>query len=222
MEQQLQRTSKWFADRLFRFTSSELDKLLSEPKSKTAKNAGELSESSKDYIYDKISEYITNGTILDYRDLNTKEVKWGEQYEDEARNVYVAKTGQEVDLCGFIPYNEYFGGSPDGLVGSDGMIEIKCPYSGKVFVRYLIMDKADDLKQYKREYYTQIQGNLLATGRKWCDFVAYDPRVQNFDLSIKILRIERDEDYISRCLEQLNKANLYKEQIKSKLIKMIA
>ena len=59
------------------FTSSELDDLLSEPKSKANKEAGKLSESSKDYVYDKVSEQITNGTILDYKELNNKEVKWG-------------------------------------------------------------------------------------------------------------------------------------------------
>ena len=218
---QLQRTSEWFNDRLFRFTSSELDKLLSEPKSKASKDAGELSESSKEYVYDKISEYITNGTILDYRELNTKEVKWGEQYEDEARTVYECVTGNQVDLCGFIPYNDYFGGSPDGLVGSDGMIEIKCPYEGRIFVKYLLLEKPDDLKKLKRVYYTQIQGNLLATGRKWCDFVAYDPRVQNKDLAINILRIDRDDSYIAECVEQLEKANNYMNTVKKRLINKI-
>ena len=181
----------------------------------------QLSESSKEYVYDKISEYITNGTILDYRELNTKEVKWGEQYEDEARTVYECITGNQVDLCGFIPYNDYFGGSPDGLVGSDGMIEIKCPYEGRIFVKYLLLEKPDDLKKLKRVYYTQIQGNLLATGRKWCDFVAYDPRVQNKDLAISILRINRDDSYIAKCVEQLEKANNYMAEVKSKLINKI-
>lgn len=218
---QLQRTSEWFNDRLFRFTSSELDKLLSEPKSKASKEAGELSESSKDYVFDKISEYITNGTILDYRELNTKEINWGENYEDEARKVYESVSGNSVDLCGFFPYNEYFGGSPDGLVGSDGIIEIKCPYTGRIFVKYLLLETPDDLKRLKREYYTQIQGNLLATGRKWCDFVAYDPRVQNKDLAINILRIDRDDSYIAKCVDQLEKANNYMAEVKSKLINKI-
>ena len=86
--EQLQRTPEWYSGRLEMFTSSELDDLLSEPKSKADKEAGKLSESSKDYVYDKVSEQITNGTILDYKELNNKEVKWGQQYEDEARMQY--------------------------------------------------------------------------------------------------------------------------------------
>ena len=180
--EQLQRTPEWYSGRLEMFTSSELDDLLSEPKSKANKEAGKLSESSKDYVYDKVSEQITNGTILDYKELNNKEVKWGQQYEDEARMQYEARTGNKVDLCGFIRYNEYFGGSPDGLVGEDGIIEIKCPYSGKNYVEYLLLETQEDLKKLNRKYYTQIQGNLIVTSRKWCDFIAYDPRVHNPDL----------------------------------------
>lgn len=220
--EQLQRTPKWYADRLFRFTSSELDNLLSEPRTKTDREAGELSESSKGYVYDKIAEYITNGTILDYREINTKEVKWGQQYEDEARWIYEAKTGSRVDLCGFIPYNDYFGGSPDGLAGDEGIIEIKCPYSGAVHVRYMLLETQKELQALKRVYYAQIQGNLIVTGRKWCDFISYDPRVQNPALALKILRVERDEPFIEFCLKQLEKANRYKEMIKDKLFKMIA
>lgn len=220
--EQLQRTPEWYSGRLEMFTSSELDTLLSEPKSKADREAGKLSESSKDYVYDKVSEQITNGTILDYKELNNKEVKWGQQYEDEARMQYEARTGNKVDLCGFIRYNEYFGGSPDGLVGEDGIIEIKCPYSGKNYVEYLLLETQEDLKKLNRKYYAQIQGNLIVTSRKWCDFIAYDPRVQNPDLALKILRVERDETFIDFCLKQLEKANKYKEEIKSKLLKMIA
>ena len=134
---------------------------------------------------------------------------------------YEARTGNKVDLCGFIRYNKYFGGSPDGLVGEDGIVEIKCPYSGKVYVKYLLLETQEDLKKLNRGYYTQIQGNLIVTSRKWCDFIAYDPRVQNPDLALKILRVERDEPFIDFCLKQLKKANKYKEEIKSKLLKMI-
>lgn len=217
----LQRTPEWYSQRLFRFTSSELDNLLSEPKTKADKEAGTLSESSKSYVYDKISEYITNGTILDYKELNTKEIRWGEKYEDEARCKYEDQTGNKVDLCGFFPYRDYFGGSPDGLVGDEGMIEIKCPYNGSVHVRYMLLKTQEDLKRLKRDYYAQIQGNFIVTGRKWCDFISYDPRVQNPVLSLKILRVERDEPFIDFCIKQLEKANRYKEEIKNELFKML-
>lgn len=222
MENELQRTPEWYSQRLFRFTSSELDNLLTEPRSKSDREAGLMAESCKKYVYDKISEYITNGTILDYKDIDTREVRWGEEHEDEARSAYERRMNVKVDACGFFPYKDYFGGSPDGLVGDDGLIEIKCPYNGSIHVMYMLLEGQEDLKRVKRDYYAQIQGNFIVTGRKWCDFISFDPRVQNPALAIKVLRILPDEGFIDLCKRQLEKANKYKEEIKEKLIGMIA
>ena len=83
----LQNNPDWYQDRLFHFTSSELYKLLSEPREKAKKEAGELSESAKTYVYDKISEYITNGTCLEYKDFNSREVQWGKELEIPAHRL---------------------------------------------------------------------------------------------------------------------------------------
>lgn len=210
----LQNNPQWYTDRLFHFTSSELHKLLTKPKS------GEVSKIAEGYIYDKLAEDLTGGTCLEYNELNTKEVRWGHTYEPEARALYEERTGHTVDLCGFIEWSSIFGGSPDGLVGMDGGIEIKCPYNSAVHARYLLLETPDDLSKCKPEYYAQIQGNLLVTGRQWFDFVSYDPRVQNEAFSIKILRIPRDEEFMERIREALDNAERFKESAMEKLVKL--
>lgn len=203
-----QNTAQWYGARLFHFTSSELSKLLTKPKS------GEgVSKTAEAYIYDKIAEELTNGTCLDYTQVDTKETRWGHDCEPNARKAYEAAMGVEVELCGFIEYSSSFGGSPDGLVGEDGGIEIKCPYNSAVHARYLLMQSPADLKALKPEYYAQIQGNLLVTGRKWFDFVSYDPRVQNPAFALKILRIPRDEKMIAEIIDAVDRATKYRDQL---------
>lgn len=216
----LQNNPEWYKDRLFHFTSSELYKLLSEPREKVKKEAGELSETSKSYVYDKISEYITNGTCLDYKDLNTREVAWGKELEISARHAYEKKKNIEVSDCGFFEFNDHFGGSPDGLVGQDGFIEIKCPFNTSIHVKHLRLKDENDLKKEHYEYYVQIQGNFIATGRKWCDFISYDPRCQSELFALKVIRVLPDQEFIENCIKKLAKANEYKEKVMDEIIKL--
>lgn len=215
-----QNTPEWFNNRLFHFTSSELHKLMTSPRKKKDKEAGNPSKTTEDYIFDKLAEELTNGTCLDYNELNTRDVRWGHQYEPEARAVYEDRTGNTVDLCGFIEWSHTFGGSPDGLVGEDGIIEIKCPYNSAVHAKYLLLETASELHGIKPEYYAQIQGNLLVTGRKWCDFISYDPRCQNRYFMLKILRVERDEEFLKKIREALDNADRIKEQITAKMVRL--
>lgn len=208
----LQNTPEWYASRLFRFTSSELGKLMVEPRSKADKEAGKLSASAEDYILDKIAEYLTNGTCLDYKQLDGREIKWGNTYEEEARRAYERRCGCEVELVGFIGYGDSFGGSPDGLVGEEGVIEIKCPYNSTNHARFLLMTSPEDLRKAKPEYYAQVQGNLLVTGRKWCDFISYDPRVQNSGLALKVLRIPLDVEFVERARVVIERAAEMKKE----------
>ena len=208
MENASQNNAQWYGARLFHFTSSELSKLLTKPKS------GEgVSKTAEGYIYDKIAEELTNGTCLNYTQIDTKETRWGHELEPVAREAYEKAMGVEVELCGFIEYSPSFGGSPDGLVGEDGGIEIKGPYSSAVHARYLLMRSPADLKALKPEYYAQIQGNLLVTGRKWFDFVSFDPRVQNPAFALKILRIPRDEKMIAEIIDAVDRATKYRDQL---------
>ena len=217
-----QNTPQWYADRLFHFTSSEVEKLLKVPKDKADKEAGKLPASAEGYILNKLAEVLTNGTSLDYTSIDTKEVRWGDEHEQDARVEYERRTGYTVELCGFIALNAGFGGSPDGLVGEEGMIEIKCPYLPANHARNLLLQTPEALRKAHPEYYAQMQGNMLATGRKWCDFVSYDPRVQNAPLMLSILRIERDEEYIARIVDALDRATALKNEYMARLVALMS
>lgn len=220
MNNNLQRTAEWYSDRLYMFTSSELHKLLSEPREKKAKETGELSKSAKTYIYDKLAETLTAGTCLDYKNFTTKETLWGIDHEPTAIFIYEEKTGVKVEGCGFIKFNDYFGGSPDGLVNDDGIIEVKCPYNSSNHIENLLINSQEEFKEIRGEYYAQIQGNLINTKRQWCDFISYDPRCQSPLFQIKILRIIRDVEFIDKVLSKLEKAHMYRESLKTNLIKL--
>lgn len=180
-----------------------------------------VSKSAETYIYKKLAEEITGGTCLDYN-LQTKEMKWGHEYEPAARELYEQRTGQTVTLCGFIEWSDIFGGSPDGLVGDEGGIEIKCPYNSATHAQYLLLETPEDLQRLKPEYYTQIQGNMMVCDRKWFDFVSYDPRVQNKSLSLKILRIPRDDEYIEEIKKALERADVFRKEKINKLTMLCA
>mgnify|MGYP002716947603 CR=1 FL=1 len=115
----------------------------------------------------------------------------GAELEPLARGAYEAHTGELVELVAFVAHLElpYVGVSPDGLIGSDGLIEIKCPAAQ---AKHL-----DSLRtgSHAKEYGWQIQGQLWVTGRKWCDAVSYDPRFPA-GLQLAITRVERDADAI--------------------------
>lgn len=208
-----QGTPEWYEARLHRFTSSEVHKLI------PGARPGELTKTAVAYVFDKIADRITAGGCLEYRELNTREIEWGREHEETARLAYSTIMSVDVQTCGFFVCEDLpsFGGSPDGLVGEDGFIEIKCPYNSSVHARYLAMATPDDLRREKPEYYAQIQGNYLATGRRWCDFVSYDPRCANPLLAVKILRIPRDEEYIGRIREAVLAAVKYKQEITSRM-----
>lgn len=108
----------------------------------------------------KPTEFYANGAM-----------RWGTENEPLARQTYQEFTGRQVQQVGLAISTEieFFGASLDGLVGDDGAIEIKCPTS-QVFFKWVIEGVVPD--QHK----PQMLGQLAVTGRKWCDFVAFDPR----------------------------------------------
>lgn len=211
-----QNNAGWEMDRLFHFTSSEVHKLLTKPKSGDG-----ISKTAESYVFVKLAEVLTNGSSRDFQQVDTKQMKWGHHWEGEARYLYEKRTGARVDLVGFIEMDEYFGGSPDGLVGDDGGIEIKCPYTSETHARYLMMEEPKDLLNLKPEYYAQIQANMLVTGREWFDFVSFDPRMAQDKTRLFVLRIPRDEGYIERIKEALKAAVDALQKYEKKILSII-
>jgi hypothetical protein len=132
-------------------------------------------------------------------DFVSFEMQWGIEHEPNARFEYSRRNFCEVVKPDWIqhPTVDYVGGTPDGLVGTDGLVEIKCPNSANHLRNILRGEQVSD-------YEYQIQGYLWITGRKWCDFISYDPRFPD-PKDLHVVRVERDEVKIQalamRCAE---------------------
>jgi hypothetical protein len=117
-------------------------------------------------------------------------MKWGMAYEGTARLNYELKTGRKVEAAGFFEHETLkAGASPDGLVGTEGLLEIKCLKTSNHLYSMFIDH------QYPEEFKPQVMMQLWVTGREWVDFVGYDPRLPR-GLDTFIQRVERDQDYI--------------------------
>ena len=135
--------------------------------------------------------------------------------EPEARNAYRETVFEEVNEVGFIPHPSILdaGASPDGLVGDDGLVEIKCPES-HTHIGYVLDG------QVPEKYIPQMQWQMACTGRQWCDFVSYDPRCPE-GLRLFVKRLDRDDIYISTAEETVRRflaeVDVMVEKLKNKL-----
>jgi hypothetical protein len=120
-------------------------------------------------------------------------MEWGTEHEPHAKLAYTAETGNAVVEVGFIlpDHTDAYGGSPDGLVGDDGLLECKCP-SPETLIMYHAHGVLPD------QYRPQVQGLLMISERQWCDFFAYHP-----DLPPFLIRVEPDYDYQKKIAESL-------------------
>mgnify|MGYP006271608255 CR=1 FL=1 len=172
-----QRSEEWFQARLGKVTASRVADVLAKIKS------GE-SASRRNYKIQLVSERLTGEKQETYINQAMQD---GIDREFYARERYVQQFG-EVEEVGFIQHPTLeAGASPDGLVGEDGIIEIKCPL-GTTHTETLMTQEVPS------KYIPQIQWQLRCTGRKWCDFVSYNPMFpENLQLFVK--RVEADEQY---------------------------
>lgn len=168
--------AEWAKIRCGKFTSSEIHRLMSEPKDAAAKKAGELSEGAKTYVLEKVHETLTGAEKWG---IDNAATTWGIMNEPLARAWYEKKNGVEVRQVGFTEVSESFGGSVDGLVGEDGGLEIKCPYNGANHLENTLIEDREYMKKYFKEYYWQCVSNAFCNNRQWWDFVSFDPRIQH-------------------------------------------
>lgn len=174
-----QRTEEWFKARLGRVTASRIADICA--KTKTGYGASRAS-----YMAQLIAEALTGRPPEPFTNAA---IEWGIEHEDEARNAYSAKTGELVEEVGFIqhPFLQA-GASPDGYV-NEGLIEIKCPNT-QTHLDYIYDGKPPT------KYVQQMQFQMACTGRPWCDFVSYDPRLPD-NLRLLIVRVPRDNGMIA-------------------------
>jgi len=172
----IQGSAEWLQSRLGKITASQSQSLMA------AKGLGKGAET---YALELIAEIITEEPK--YVPV-TWQMEHGHEYEPVAREIYELNRKIKVKQVGGIQYDDSMWYSPDGLVGSKGLIEIKCPQPLQ-HLRILTHEGLMD------EYYHQIQFGLYASGRAWCDWISYQPNFPD-DKSFKVIRVERDEDYI--------------------------
>lgn len=162
MDEIIQGSPAWFAARLGRVTASRVADVMA--KTKTGPSA-----SRTNYMAELIAERLT-GTAGER--FQNAAMAWGNEQEDVARQRYAFDHDVEVETIGFVahPRIAMTGASPDGLVGSDGLVEIKAPNTA-THIETLISGTIPG------KYQIQMLWQMACTGRAWCDFVSFDPRL---------------------------------------------
>ena len=171
-----QRTPEWYAIRKNKLTASQASVIAC---------AGRGLDS---YVLKLVADSFSSADPDSY---TNEHIQRGIELEDQAREIYSLMTGHEVKQVGFVEMNEFVGCSPDGLIGEDGGLEIKC-HDNKEHFRLLIGEPID------LAYRWQIQMSLFITERKWWDYVAYNP---TFEKSLVILRFTIDPLMIGKLTE---------------------
>lgn len=181
-----QGSEEWVKARLAKCTSSRIEDV-----TKRGVGGGP-SASLETYLVELVCEHLTQKPC---DDIKAKPLEWGNENEPQARATYTLRSGNVVEQAGFATWNEnpFFGCSVDGLIGKEGLIEIKCPYRSVNHLKTFIRGTAPS------EYIPQIQSQLLFTGRMWTHFVSFDPRMPK-EQRITAIEVRRDEDYIQNKL----------------------
>jgi putative phage-type endonuclease len=197
-----QRTAAWYALRAGKFTGSRLCDLMAETKSGPA-------ASRRNLLSMLAVERLTGQCVETYE--NAAMVR-GRELEAAAREAYECERGVLVEDATFVqhPTISYVGASPDGFVGDDGLVELKCPSA--------MAKHVDALRSgaHATEYRWQLQGQLWVTGRAWVDAVSYDPRFPE-GLRLAITRVSRDEVAIKRLEGACIKAELELQDLVAEL-----
>lgn len=162
------------------------------------------------YIYEMMSEFFSSGENEWY---TNKDIERWNELEPLAREMYELETGRTVQEVWFIEFNEYIGCSPDWLVWEDWGIEIKCVKD--IWHFKLLVNWPSEIDSW---YIWQIQMSLFITGRKWWDYVSYNP---NYKQSLIIHRIYPDDWKFDKLREWfkywINKIEEIKQRLSPKL-----
>jgi len=184
-----QGTEAWFNIRIGKVTASRVADVLA--KTKTG-----YSTTRDNYMAQLVCERLTGQKGESFTNAA---IQHGIETEAYARAAYEARYDVLVDEVGFVshPTIEMSGASPDGLVGDDGLIEIKCPNTA-THIETLLSESVPN------KYYTQMQFQIACTGRKWCDFVSFDNRLPT-ELQMFVKRVPRDDMYIKLIEDEIVK-----------------
>jgi putative phage-type endonuclease len=175
----IQGSPEWHDLRRGRFTASNIPKLF----------MGKTTQGYSDALYRVAMERVTGKSTESY---SNAAMLRGIQLEPMARQIYEIKKSTIVEECGFVEVDEWIGCSPDGLVGKDGMIQIKCP-AFNTHIGYLVSEEVP------KDYYIQMQAEMWMSERKWNDFMSFHP-----DLPPLIIRLTPDEAMYKKMAEEID------------------
>lgn len=175
----IQGSPEWFAARVGKVTASRISDVVARTKSgPSASRMNYMAELIAERLTGQPAEKFTNGAM-----------QWGTEKEPDARAAYEFYRNETVHEIGFVlhPNIDQSGASPDGLVGVDGMLEIKCPNTATHLDTLLG-------KMVPSKYVNQMQWQMACAGadRQWCDFASYDPRLPEH-LRLFVKRMPRDD-----------------------------
>lgn len=184
-----QKTDEWFTARLGKVTASRVADVMA--KTKTGYSA-----SRENYMAQLVVERLTQTKAESFTNAA---MQWGTDQEPFARAAYEAAQGVMVEEVGFMshPDIEMAGASPDGLVGDDGMVEIKCPNTAGM-IEALLTQKVP------AKYFAQMQMQIACAGRQWCDYVVFDPRMP-VKAQLFVKRVPRDDVFIKEMETEIVK-----------------
>jgi putative phage-type endonuclease len=175
-----QGTEEWFEHKLGKASASHVNDIMATVKS------GEAA-TRRNYRARLVAEILTGEREETFQSVDMAN---GVEREAQARMAYEFKTDNTVEQVGFVdhPIIEGSGASPDGLIGEEGLVEIKCPKTS-THLDYMMT------KKIPRNYMLQMQFQMACTGAEWCDFVSYDPKLPT-NLQLLIIRVQRDHELI--------------------------
>ena len=187
-----QESADWMAARAGNFTASRSADLMAKTRSgPSASRANLLTLLAVERLTGECVQTYQNGAMAR-----------GIELEAEARDAYAFERGVAVEECGYVAADglPHTGCSPDGLVGTDGLLEIKCPAS--------MQKHMDALRTgaHAVEYRWQLQHQMMVTGRAWVDACSYDPRFPD-GLQMAVTRVQRDESAIAELRKEIAKAD---------------
>lgn len=197
-----QESAEWMSARAGNFTASRSSDLMAKTRSgPSASRANLLALLAVERLTGECVQTYQNGAMAR-----------GIELEAEARDAYAFTRGVAVQESGYVASADmpHTGCSPDGLLGDNGLLEIKCPASMQKHLEALRTGA------YATEYRWQLQHQLMVTGRDWVDVVSYDPRFPDA-LQVTVSRVARDEKAIAELRAEISAADAEVEAILAEL-----
>lgn len=188
-EQLIQGSPEWIAARVGKVTASRVADIVA--KTKTGYSAMRAN-----YLAELLTERLTGQPAPKFTNAA---MEWGSANEADARTAYEFERSVSVEQVGLIPHPSIAmaAASPDGLVGTDGLVEIKAPNTA-THLETLLGGSVP------AKYVTQMQFQMACTSRQWCDFCSYDPRLP-IHMQLFVRRLERDDKHIAELESEIRK-----------------